>query len=140
MGSDGRRITVWSKCTTEPVVRGTSSRGGPYVLVPHDVVEGELGTPGGLVEGGAAGATVRRASRLLHDVLRQGEHALLGLLDQVRLDVVAPQEVVAVLPMSLLHLVVAVQTIQSCFRDVDSPRTEGKYHVSAVSRSACPLV
>lgn len=101
----------------------TSDRGGTYVLLPHDVVEGKLGAPGRLVEGGAAGPAVGRAGRLLHDVLRQGEQAVLRLPDQVRLDVVAPQEVVAVLPVALLHLVVAVQTVQSGLGDVDPPGT-----------------
>lgn len=92
-----------------------------YVLLAHDVIEGQLGAPRRLVEGGTAGPAVGRAGRLLHDVLGQREQALLRLFDEVSLDVVAPQEVVAVLPVTLLHLVVAVQTVQSGFGDVDPP-------------------
>lgn len=107
----------------------SSSGGGTYVLLPHDVVEGELRAPRGLVEGGAAGPAVGRAGRLLHDVLRQREQALLWLLDQVRLDVVAPEEVVAVFPVAFLHLVVAVQTVQSSFGDVDPPETGSRNQI-----------
>lgn len=60
-----------------------------YVLLAHYVVERELWAPRALVEGGAAGAAVGWAGGLLHDVLRQREQALLRLLDQVSLDVVA---------------------------------------------------
>lgn len=77
-------------------------------MAPDDVVKRELRTPGGLVKGGAAGPPVGRAGCLLHDVLRQGEQALLGLLYQVCLDIVATKEVVSVLPMPFLHLIVTI--------------------------------
>jgi len=98
-----------------------SSCGGTYVLVPHNVVKGKLRAPGGLIKGGTAGPAVGRAGRLLHDVLRQGEQAILRLLDQVRFNVVAPEEVIAVLPVAFLYLIVAIQTVQSCFGDVNPP-------------------
>lgn len=92
-----------------------------YVLLAHDVVEGQLGAPGALGEGGAAAPPAAGAGRLLHDVLGQRQQALLRLLDQVRLDVVAPQKFVALLAVALLHLVVAVQAVQGRLGDVDPP-------------------
>lgn len=86
----------------------SSDMADTYILLAHDVVEGKLGAPRRLVEGGTAGTAVGRAGRLLHDVLREREQALLRLLDQVGLDVVAAQEVVAVLAVASLHLIVAV--------------------------------
>lgn len=50
----------------------------------------------------------------------------------------AAQEVVAVLPVALLHLIVAVQTVQSGFGDVDPPGTgqeEFNFGVPAVNLS-----
>lgn len=105
-------------------VTGLACSGGTYVLLPHDVVEGKLGAPGCLIEGGAAGPAVSWTGRVLHDVLRQREQTLLRLFDEIRLDVVPTEKVVAVLPVALLHLVVTVQTVQSSFGNVDPPGTE----------------